>query len=85
MMNKDDFDATTATLQTQFDAAERALEAAQDDLRACLSSRRTARKALQGHLKYGKDRGWVERRPRAKRVDEAELAPEAEPVAQAAE
>lgn len=70
-MNKEDFEAALATLQAQYDAAERAVEDASLALSAAVLSARDARKALLRHVSYGKHMGWIERAKRAKREEPA--------------
>lgn len=74
-MNKNEFEATLATLQAQLDAADRVLMDAKTALSAATANRSLAAEDLRGHISYGKHRGWIERRKRAKK----------EPVAEAAE
>lgn len=67
-MNKDEFEATLATLQAQLDAADRALVEAKVELGYALSRQKDAQHDLRGHITYGKHRGWIERAKRAKAV-----------------
>lgn len=80
-MNKEDFDAALATLQAKYDAAERAVVEASRALSDTVDSARDARKALRGHVTYGKHMGWIERAKwvkRAKREEEPAVADAAE-------
>ena len=68
-MNKEAFDAALAALQAQLDTAERVLCDAKRALDDAIFSRRDAKRALTGHLTYGKHRGWIERQKRANREE----------------
>lgn len=70
-MNKEAFDAGLASLQAQLDAAERILNEANAALNEAEVAYRDARRALRGHVAYGKVRGWIERAKRAKREEPA--------------
>lgn len=73
-MNKEAFEAGLATLQAQLDAAERILNEARVALTEAVRAYGEARRALRGHLAYGKARGWIERAKRAPKPVAAEAA-----------
>lgn len=71
-MNKNEFEATLATLQAQLDAADLVLMDAKTALGAAAANRFLAAEDLRGHITYGKCRGWIERRKRAPKAEAAE-------------
>ena len=73
-MNKEAFEAGLATLQAQLDAAERILNEANAALNEAVRAYGEARRALRGHLSYGKARGWIERAKRAPKSVAADAA-----------
>ena len=77
-MNKEAFEAGLATLQAQLDAAERILNEARVALTEAERAYGEARRALRGHLSYGKARGWIERAKWVKRAPKPVAAEAAE-------
>lgn len=69
-MNKDAFDAGLAALQAQLDAALRAVNDATKALSNAEIVYGEAKRALRGHIAYGKHRGWIERAKRAPKAAE---------------
>lgn len=63
-MDKDNFDAVLAQLQAQLDAALRAVNDATKALNNAEIVYGEAKRALGGHIAYGKHRGWIERAKR---------------------
>lgn len=66
-MDKDNFDAVLAQLQAQLDAAMRAVNDAGYALNNAEIVYGEAKRALRGHIAYGKHRGWIERAKRNER------------------